>query len=69
MTNINHRLAWIELNTALAKIHFKYDLKLKNPEFDWHSESGTRGMWRKPPLLVEVNPRSEMPVANGVLVK
>ena len=47
----------MELHTALAKVHFSYDLELLNPEVDWQRESRMQILWEKPSLMVKVIPR------------
>lgn len=57
LTKMNS-LAWIELRTTLAKMHFKYDIKLLNEELDWHRDSEMHTLWNKPNLMVHVVPRA-----------
>ena len=53
-----HSLAWMELDTVLAKLHWKYDLTLLNPEMDWQRDSRMQTLWKKPELRVRVSPRA-----------
>ncbi|KAI4217471.1 MAG: hypothetical protein LQ351_000066 [Letrouitia transgressa] len=55
---LGRSLAWIELRTTLAKMHFKYDIKLLNEELDWHRDSEMHTLWNKPNLMVHVVPRA-----------
>ena len=55
-------LAWIELNTVIAKLHFTYDLELLNQDLDWHRDSRMATLWQKPELRVRVTPWSKKPV-------
>lgn len=52
-------LAWMELRTILAKMHFKYDIKLLNGDLDWNRDSEMHTLWKKPKLMVHVLPRAE----------
>ncbi len=47
-------LAWMELRTILAKLHFTYDLKLQNDNLDWQRDSEMYTLWKKPELKVKV---------------
>ena len=49
----------MELRIALAKLHFTYDLKLLNPNLDWHKQARMHTLWQKPALRVQVLPRAE----------
>ena len=53
-------LAWMELDTVLAKLHWKYDLTLLNPEMDWQRDSKMHTLWKKPELMVKVSPRLDI---------
>lgn len=50
-------LAWMELNTVIAKLLFTYDLELLNKDLDWHRDSKMATLWQKPELRVRVSPR------------
>ncbi|KAL9583824.1 MAG: hypothetical protein Q9203_004916 [Teloschistes exilis] len=54
-------LAWMEIRTILAKMHFKYDFKLLNREVNFHRDSEMHTLWNKPRLMVHVVPREEGP--------
>ncbi|KAL9016827.1 MAG: hypothetical protein Q9185_005824 [Variospora sp. 1 TL-2023] len=56
---LGRNLAWMELRTILAKMHFKYDFKLLNKDLDWHRDSEMHTLWNKPTLSVHVIPRAE----------
>ena len=47
----------MELDTVLAKLHWKYNLTLLNPEMDWQRDSRMHTLWKKPELMVKVSPR------------
>lgn len=53
-----YRLGWLELQTTLAKLHFKFDLTLLNTELDWHRDSEMHLLWKKPPLMIRISPAS-----------
>lgn len=52
-------LAWMEIRTILAKMHFRYDFKLLNREVDFHRDSEMHTLWDKPRILVHVVAREE----------
>jgi cytochrome P450 len=52
-------LAWIELNTVLAKLLWKYDLELVNQDMDWQRDSRMHTLWKKPELMVRVRARQD----------
>jgi cytochrome P450 len=52
-------LAWIELNTVLAKLLWKYDLELVNQDVDWQRDSTMHTLWKKPELMVRVKTRKD----------
>ncbi|KAL8729762.1 MAG: hypothetical protein Q9181_004890 [Wetmoreana brouardii] len=60
---LGRSLAWMELRTILAKMHFKYDIKLLNEHLDWNRDSEMHTLWNKPTLLVHVLPRAEATAA------
>lgn len=47
----------MELNTVLAKLHWKFDLTLLNQDLDWQRDSRMHTLWKKPELRVSVRPR------------
>ncbi|KAL4799279.1 benzoate 4-monooxygenase cytochrome P450 [Aspergillus venezuelensis] len=53
---LGRNLAWIELSTVLAKLHFTYDLEWINRNMDWHRDSRMATLWQKPDLIVRVHP-------------
>ncbi|KAL3417257.1 benzoate 4-monooxygenase cytochrome P450 [Phlyctema vagabunda] len=54
---LGRNLGWLELRTFLAKIHFRYDLKLVDPLLDWHGDSRMYTLWKKPKMKVVVSER------------
>ncbi|KAK2616586.1 hypothetical protein QQS21_000409 [Conoideocrella luteorostrata] len=50
-------LGWMELQTIMAKLIYKYDLELVNKNLDWHRDSTMHTLWEKPSLMVQVHPR------------
>ncbi|KAK4210840.1 cytochrome P450 [Rhypophila decipiens] len=56
---LGRNLAWMELGTILAKLHWSYDLEFLNDnELDWHRDSRMATLWVKPELMVRVRPRA-----------
>ncbi|KAI1380476.1 benzoate 4-monooxygenase cytochrome P450 [Hypoxylon crocopeplum] len=55
---LGRNLAWMEMNTTLSKLHFKYDLELLSTELDWHRDSRMHTLWHKPEMMVRVHARS-----------
>lgn len=47
----------MELDIVLAKLHWKFDLKLVNEDLDWQRDSRMHTLWKKPELMVNVSPR------------
>lgn len=47
----------MEINLILAKMLWKYDLELVNPNLDWEGESQLHVMWWKPELNVRFKER------------
>nr|POE75177.1 cytochrome p450 monooxygenase 1 [Quercus suber]POE94743.1 cytochrome p450 monooxygenase 1 [Quercus suber] len=45
-------LGWMELQTIMAKLIYRYDLKLANDDLDWHRDSKMHTLWEKPALMV-----------------
>ncbi|MCJ1470908.1 hypothetical protein MMC07_009556, partial [Pseudocyphellaria aurata] len=54
---IGRSLGWVEMNTTLAKLHFKYDLELLEPGVDWLEDSRMHTLWEKPSFRVQVTTR------------
>ena len=52
-------LGWMELQTIMAKMLFRYDLELVNQEVDWHRDSHMHTLWEKPALMVRVKARTD----------
>lgn len=52
-------LGWMEMRTTLAKIYFKFDLEMVNPQLDWHLGSKMHTLWQKPKLLVRIHKRAQ----------
>lgn len=50
-------LAWMEMRTTLAKLHYVFDLELLDKDLDWQDQSRMHTLWRKPPLKVRVRDR------------
>jgi len=44
----------MELRTALAKLHFTYNMELLDTEFDWQEQSRMHTLWQKPKLVVKI---------------
>ncbi|KAH8635732.1 hypothetical protein IG631_11133 [Alternaria alternata] len=45
--------------TILAKLYFKYDLKLLDPQLDWHAQSEMHTLWQKPEMRVAIVSRAD----------
>ncbi|KAL8661263.1 MAG: hypothetical protein Q9202_005747 [Teloschistes flavicans] len=56
---LGRSLAWMEIRTILAKMHFQYDFRLLNTDVDFHRDSEMHTLWNKPRLMVHVVPREE----------
>ena len=54
-----YSLGWMELQTIMAKIVFRYDLELVDETLDWQRDSRMHTLWEKPPLMVKVIARKE----------
>ncbi|KAJ2998227.1 hypothetical protein NUW58_g388 [Xylaria curta] len=54
---LGRNLAWMEMNTTLAKLHFKYDIELLSKNLDWHRDSRMHTLWHKPSMYVQVTKR------------
>ncbi|EAA63243.1 hypothetical protein AN3275.2 [Aspergillus nidulans FGSC A4] len=46
-------LAWLELRLTLAKLYYRYDLKLVDDELDWHRDAAMHLLWVKPKLMTQ----------------
>ncbi|CAD6591261.1 MAG: hypothetical protein ASARMPRED_005286 [Alectoria sarmentosa] len=55
---LGRNLAWVELRTILAKLHFTYDLKMLDKDLDWHRDSKMQTLWQRPPLKVGVEKKT-----------
>ncbi|EMD59105.1 hypothetical protein COCSADRAFT_176329 [Bipolaris sorokiniana ND90Pr] len=47
-------LGWMELQTIMAKIIYRYDMELVDDTVDWHRDSRMHTLWEKPPLMVRL---------------
>ncbi|KAI0843117.1 benzoate 4-monooxygenase cytochrome P450 [Hypoxylon sp. FL0890] len=56
-TCLGRALAWLELQTTLAKLIWVYDLQLVDPNLDWHGESRMISLWKKPALMIRATNR------------
>ncbi|KAI1142966.1 benzoate 4-monooxygenase cytochrome P450 [Hypoxylon sp. FL0543] len=54
---LGRTLAWLELQTALTKLIWVYDLQLVDPDLDWHGESRMVSLWKKPALMIRATNR------------
>ncbi|KAJ5142582.1 benzoate 4-monooxygenase cytochrome P450 [Penicillium bovifimosum] len=52
-------LAWLELRLTLAKLYYRYDLKLMDDEVEWHRDVAMHLLWVKPKLITQVLPRAK----------
>ncbi|KAI0401942.1 cytochrome P450 [Xylaria palmicola] len=50
---VGQNFAMMEINQILAKMVFRYDWRLMNPDLDWLGESLTYVLWSKPAMYVE----------------
>lgn len=48
--------ALVEINLILAKMHFAYDLELRDVDLDWLRQSSMHVMWSKPAMHVRFHP-------------
>lgn len=55
---LGQSLAWMEMRTTLAKLHYSYDLELLSKDVDWHRDSRMHTLWIKPELRVRVTMRT-----------
>jgi len=58
---LGRNLAWMELNTILAKLIFTYDMELLNTDLDWNRDSRMVTLWKKPELRCRVTRANEGP--------
>ncbi|KAI0179448.1 benzoate 4-monooxygenase cytochrome P450 [Hypoxylon sp. FL1284] len=56
---LGQSLAWMEMRTTLAKMHYSYDFELLNKDMDWHRDSRMHTLWIKPELKVRVTTRKD----------
>ncbi|KAH6622416.1 cytochrome P450 CYP4/CYP19/CYP26 subfamilies protein, partial [Boeremia exigua] len=47
-------LGWMELQTIVAKIIYRYDMESVDDTVDWHRDSRMHTLWEKPPLMVRL---------------
>lgn len=47
----------LEMKITMAKMHFLYDMELRNPSMDWQGESEMHLLWKKPPLMARITRR------------
>ncbi|KAK1977249.1 cytochrome P450 monooxygenase-like protein [Colletotrichum cereale] len=45
-------LGWMELQTIMAKIIYRYDMEPVTDDVDWHRDSRMHTLWEKPALMV-----------------
>ncbi|KAJ5037690.1 cytochrome P450 monooxygenase-like protein, partial [Bipolaris maydis] len=50
-------LGWMELQTIMAKIIYRYDMEPIDDTVDWHRDSRMHTLWEKPPLMVQLKKR------------
>ncbi|ATY60298.1 benzoate 4-monooxygenase cytochrome P450 [Cordyceps militaris] len=53
---IGRTLGWMELQTTMAKVIYKYDLELADPSLDWQRDARMHTLWESPALMVKVRP-------------
>lgn len=51
-------LAMLELRLILAKIIWKFDMRLMDDDLDWVKENKNYVFWEKPALPVQFSPRN-----------
>lgn len=51
-----YSFALVEVNLIMAKLHFAYDLELRDANLDWLQQSHMHVMWRKPAMHVRFSP-------------
>lgn len=52
-------LGWLEIQTIMAKIIYRYDLELVDKDLDWQRDSRMHTTWEKPSMRVRVKPASK----------
>ncbi|GME44582.1 putative cytochrome P450 [Neofusicoccum parvum] len=57
---LGRNFAYMQINLIFAKMLWKYDLKLQNPELDWEEQSRMYVMWWKPKAMVHFTARSDL---------
>ncbi|KAF5493984.1 Cytochrome P450 monooxygenase BOT4 [Colletotrichum fructicola] len=50
-------LGWMELQTIMAKIIYRYDMEPVDDTVDWHRDSMMHTLWEKPALMVRFKKR------------
>ncbi|KAH0426616.1 benzoate 4-monooxygenase cytochrome p450 [Colletotrichum camelliae] len=50
-------LGWMELQTIMAKIIYRYDMEPVDDTVDWHRDSRMHTLWEKPALMVKFKKR------------
>ncbi|EUC39618.1 hypothetical protein COCMIDRAFT_10305 [Bipolaris oryzae ATCC 44560] len=50
-------LGWMELQTIMAKIIYRFDMELVDDTVDWHRDSRMHTLWEKPSLMVRLKKR------------
>lgn len=48
----------MELRTALAKLHYSYDMELLDETVDWQRDLKMHTLWQKPELIIRVKPKN-----------
>ncbi|KAK3946266.1 cytochrome P450 [Diplogelasinospora grovesii] len=52
---LGRALGWLEMRTALAKLHFRYDIEMVlETGVDLHRDAEMHLLWKKPPVVVKV---------------
>lgn len=49
-----YRLSYVEMRLVLARLLFKFDLKLMEETHDWVERGKAYNIWWKPPLKVQL---------------
>lgn len=49
--------AMVEINLIIARLFWRFDMELVDPELDWEGSSSMHVMWRKPDLGVRFQER------------
>jgi hypothetical protein len=55
----DHSLGWMELQTIMAKIIYRYDMEPVDDTVDWHRDSRMHTLWEKPSLMVKLKRHAE----------